>query len=138
MIKIDAERDFAFRLESRDVSGNEVASGRAVLFAQCEERRYERCRRMTAQRVVAVIEVERVRGRAIDEGSVERADPLVGAEYGGRPTSRSKRAGDDLRRRILTARQRHADGIEYADFRPVNRGRRQVGVLEGCNAIGEF
>ena len=79
---------------------------------------------MTAERIVAVVEIERVRGGAVDERSIERAHALVVAEHTGEPGGRAQRTCDDPRGGIAASGDRDADGVEDADLGPVHCLRR--------------
>ena len=82
VIEVHAQRELALGLEAGDVGGDEIAAARADVVREREQRRQDRRRRMAADRVVAVVEIERVRGGAVHERGVERADARrVAAEH---------------------------------------------------------
>src|SRR5208282_5852536 len=134
MVEIDAERDLAFGFEAGDIRGDEVTAACASLLRQREERGQDRRRGMAAERVVAVVEIERVRRGAVDERGIEHAQALAAAERQRRPWRRGEGLCNDLRRSVAAAGERHADGVEYADLGPVDGLGRQVFVARGADA----
>ena len=138
LIKIHAHRNLAFDLKAGDVGGEQIAAAGADFIGQCKQCRQDRRRRVSAQRVVAVVEVERMRRGAVDQRGVEHADFFVGAEHIRRPCCRTQRTRADARRRIGGAGDGHADRIEDADLRPVFGIGRQVVVVRSVDEFGEF
>jgi hypothetical protein len=138
MMKVHAERDLGLRLEACDVCRDEFAPARADFIGEREQRGQHGRRRVAAERVVAVVEIERVRRGAVDYGSVERAHAAVGAENVARACACAQRARGKLRRVFAAAGERHADGIEHADFGPVHGVLRQVFEFDGGDALREF
>ena len=94
VVKVDAERDLALGFEAGDIGRDEVAAAGAGLSREREQRRQDRRRRMAAQGVVAVVEVERVRGGAVDQRRIERVGAVGGAEH----EARAARRRNDLPR----------------------------------------
>ena len=92
---------------------------------------------MAAERVVAVVEVERVRRGAVDERRVERADAARGAEDQARTRREIERIAHEPRRVLAAAGKRDADGIEDADLRPVQRVGGHVAPLQRGDARAE-
>ena len=75
---------------------------------------------MAAERVVAVVEVERVRGGAVDQRGVEGADASRVAEDQRGAARRTGDAEHDAGRGFLCAGEGDADGVEDADLGPVH------------------
>src|SRR5262245_16384779 len=82
---------------------------------------------MAAERVAAIVEIERVRGRAVDERGRERVDALTAAKDQGRalPRGPAQGARDDRGRVLLGARERDPDRIEDAFLGGHDRLARQ-------------
>src|SRR5262249_29424012 len=139
VIEVHAYRDLALGLEAGHVGGDEVAAGRADGIRQREEPGQDRRRRVAADGVVAVVEVERVGGGAVDERRVERGDALAAAEYQARSGAgaEGEHAFRDGRGFFPRAGKRHADEVEDADLRPVDGLRRQVFIAQGVDAFRE-
>ena len=101
-----------------------------------EQRRQHRHRGVAAERVAAVVEVERVGRRAVDERRIGDGEACRGAEH----QRRAGRGGDpphDARARLDRAGERHPDGVEDADLRPFHRGVGQPVVAQRADALGE-
>ena len=139
MVKIHRAAEAGFHLETRDIGIEEIPSAHrhAVgpqLVGEREQGGQDRRGGMAAHRVGAVVEIERVGGRAVDQRGVERSHAPVRAEHQGRAGR-----GADLERHLCAglweARQRDADEIEHAHLRPVDRLRWQVGILHGADAV---
>ena len=60
MMKIDAESDLGFRFEAGDVGGDEVAAAGTRFVSQRKQRGQNGGRRVAAESIVAVVEIERV------------------------------------------------------------------------------
>src|ERR1043166_375624 len=75
---------------------------------------------MAAERVVHVVEVERVRGNAVDERGVEHVGAFARAEHETRPAVAGELARDP-RAIFAAAGERHADCVEDADLGPMHR-----------------
>ena len=121
VVEVDRERELGLHLEAGDVRDDEVAAAAAELVGQREQRGEHRRRRMAAERVVAVVEVEHVRRGAVHQRGIERADAARAAEQQRGTRREVERARDELRRRLAAAGQRDADGVEDADLRPLQR-----------------
>ncbi len=65
MMEVDRARELAFGLDAGRIGGDEGLAGYAR--GERPQRRQDRRRRMTAKRVAAIVEVERVRRRTIDQ-----------------------------------------------------------------------
>src|SRR5262249_44025726 len=93
-----------------------------------------------ADRVVAVVEVERVRGSAVHQSRIERVDAHVAAEHERGPGGGA--AQEYLRRyarRVLAgAGEGNADEIQYSDLGPMNCRRRQFIVRKSVDPSGKF
>jgi hypothetical protein len=81
-----------------------------------EQRRQDRRGRMAAHRIAHVVEVERVRRRAVDQRGIERVGPARRAEDYRLAAIRRQHAGDDACARLGAARQGDADPVEDADL----------------------
>ena len=137
VMEVDGERDLGFDLESRDVGEHEVATRYAKLVGERKERRQHRYGRMSTHRVAAVVEVERVRGRAVHVSGIEDADPPRRAEDQARTRRQVERACEEARRVLAAAGERDADGVEYPDLRPLDRFGRQVPPAQRRDARAE-
>jgi hypothetical protein len=80
LVEIYTHRYLAFRLETGDVGGDELAPRRADFVGKCEQRRQDGRRRVTAHRVVAVVEIQCMRGGTVDQRCVEWCGAFVGTE----------------------------------------------------------
>src|SRR6266446_3885972 len=94
---------------------------------------------MAPERIAAVVEVERMRGDAIDQGGAERIEMPTVAEDQRRPR-RSRVAQsprDDGRRLLLRARQGDADRVEHGKLCRLDRLARKLLESQLANSIGE-
>src|SRR5215213_7874481 len=89
---------------------------------------------MTAECVVAVIEIERVRRGSVDERRIERAGACVRAEHETRTRAREYACHDGCRW-IAASGQSDADGVEDSDFGPLYCFRRQIIVTQCVDAL---
>ena len=88
VMEVDAARDPRLRLPPGDVRGNERAPIDRARLRQREQRRQYRRRWMSAQRVAAIVEVERVRRGAVDQRGIQRRHTLRRAEHQARAARR--------------------------------------------------
>ena len=140
VIEVHAQPELALGLEAGDVGGDEIAAARAGVVGERDQRRQDGRGRMAADRVVAVVEIERVRGGAVHQRGVERADTRRGAEHERGPGARvaQEDVPRDTRRVLARARQGHADVVEDADLRPMNCRWRQFIIGERIDTFREF
>ena len=80
MMVMHAAADPRLGLEPGDIGGDEGAAGAVERLAEREQRRQDRRRRVAAQRVADIVEIERVRRGAVDQRGVERRGAAVAAE----------------------------------------------------------
>src|SRR5260221_8298552 len=92
---------------------------------------------MPTHRVAAVVEVERVRGSAIDVSGIEHADATRRAEDQARTRRKVERACEEARRVLSAAGERDADGVQNADLRPLDRLGRQIVPAQRGDARAE-
>src|SRR5258706_16370617 len=92
---------------------------------------------MPTHRVAAVVEVERVRGRAVHVSRIEDADTPRRAEDQARAGRKVERACKQTRRFLATAGERDADGVQNADLRPLDRLGRQIVPAQRGDARAE-
>jgi hypothetical protein len=117
VVEIDAEPKLALGLEARDIGRDEGTPVDRPVVGERKKGRQNRCRRMPAQGVVAVVEVERVRGGAVDQRGVERARAVGGAEHEAACAGRGHSdPAENLRGWLHAAGDRDAYGIEDADL----------------------
>src|SRR3954469_18753625 len=131
VIEVNPERNLGFGFEAGDIRGDKVAAARADFIRECKQRGQYRRRRMAAERIIAIVKIQRMRGGAVDYGSIERIDSPLPAEHIARPCAAAERAPRQTRSLFMTASERDADGVENADLCPANRGWRQR-VVSGC------
>src|SRR5262249_59909256 len=113
VMEVDAEPELALGLEAGDEGGDEGAARSLALVGEREEGRQDRRRRVTAQRVVHVVEVERVGGNAVGKRGIERAGALGGAEHEARPAGAGE-AAHGLRAWLAAAREGHPHTVAAA------------------------
>src|SRR5262245_32252388 len=135
---MDAERDLALGLEARHVGGDEIAAAGAGGVRQREEAGEDRRRGMTAYRVVAIVVVERVGSRAIDERRVKRRHAPLAAEHEARARPGAEHVLDDARQLLARPGERHAHRVEYANLGPMHGLGRQVFVADGVDTFREL
>src|ERR1700722_7946446 len=80
MVEMDAARDPRLGLEPRDIGGDEGGSGAVFGLSEREQRRQDRRRGVAAERIADVVEIERMRRRAVDQRRVEWARAQVAPE----------------------------------------------------------
>ena len=117
----------AFDLEADDVGVEQRAAGRAGQLGRRQRRRDERRARMRERDEAHVVVVERVRGGAVGERRVRRADArsAVPSTRHGRRRRRPRRRCWTMRAgRLGRAGERHADRVET---RAPRRRARAVG-----------
>src|SRR6266851_9061134 len=100
MMEVDAAGDPRLGLEPGDIGGDEGAAAAVERLAEREQGRQYRRRRVAAQRVADIVEIERMRRRAVDQRGVERRGAAVAAEDQAlAASSRCQHPLDDLRAR---------------------------------------
>ena len=120
-----------------NISGDERPPVDRASLGQREQRRQDRRRRMSAQRVAAIVEVERVRRGAVDQRRIQRCHALIGAEHEARAPFDAVTRADDPRARLACAGQRAADRVEDRDARPMHRILRQRVVADTGDPFGQ-
>ena len=136
VMEVDAARDARLGLPARDIGGDERPPVHRARLRQREQRRQDRRRWMAAQRVAAIVEIERMRRGAVDQRRIQRCHALVGAEHQTR-TVRGGHARHDPRARLACAGQRAADRVEDRDARPMHRILRQRVVADTGDPFGQ-
>ena len=136
VMEIDTASDARLGLPSRDVGGNERAPIDRTRFRESKQGRQDRCRRMAAQRVAAVIEIQRVRRGAIDQRRIQRCHALFGAKYQAWAARRGHSC-HDARTRLACTSERAADRVDDCNARPMHRLMRQSGVADAGNPFSE-
>src|SRR5262249_58844061 len=81
VVEVDTKRKLALGLEARDIRRDEGSSVDRPLVGERKKSWQDRRRRMPAQGVVAVVEVERMRRGAVDQRRVEHARAVGGTEH---------------------------------------------------------
>ena len=139
MMKIDRTRQAHLGLDADDVSRQRPPARNLQLLAERKDRRRHGCRVVPTQHARDIVVVQRVRGRAVDQGRVQGARAMAGAEHERGPW-RIGHAGSleqNLRARLGDSRQRAADGVD--DGRPclAQRARRHIHQAKGADFLGE-
>jgi hypothetical protein len=75
VMEVDRARELALGLDAGRIGGDEGLTG--IAGRERPQRRQDRRRRMAAERVAAIVEIERVRRRAVDERSVRVTTAVV-------------------------------------------------------------
>ena len=136
MMEVDAARDARLGLPARDIGGDERPPVHRARLRQSEQRRQDRRRWVSAKRVAAIVEIQRMRRGAVDQRRIQRCHALVGAEHQTRAVRRGH-ARDDPRARFARAGQRAADRVEDRDARPMHRILRQRVVADTGDPFGQ-
>ena len=127
VVEMHGERDLGLDLEPCHVCREKIAAAGARFVCEREEGGEDRHRGMPAKRVVAVVEIERMRRRAVDERGVKGADtPLHAEQRGAAGCGRAERLQRKARGRLAAAGERHAEVVENADLCPMHCLRRQL------------
>jgi hypothetical protein len=124
MVKVDRTSQAGFGLEPRHIGGEEVAPADRHRVGEREQAWQDRRRRMAAERVAAVVEVERMGGRAVHQRGIDHRQALRRAEHQRRANA-AGHAERDFCARLGRAGERDPHGVEYAGLRPAHRGRGQ-------------
>ena len=80
MMRMERHGEAVFDLEADHVSVDQLPAGQAVFFGEREQYRHERNRLMPPQDIGKIIEVQCVRGDAVDQCRIQRARAFVGPE----------------------------------------------------------
>ena len=72
MVEMHAAGDPRLGLEPGDIGGDEGGAGAVAAVGEREQRRQDRRRRVAAQRIADIVEIERMRRGAVDQRGVER------------------------------------------------------------------
>src|SRR5579859_2792913 len=72
MVEMDAAGDPRLGLEAGDIGGDKGAAVAIPLVGESEDRRQDRRRRVSAQRVADIVEIERMRSGTVDQRRIER------------------------------------------------------------------
>ena len=127
VMEIHRACETGFALDAGGVSSQERLSG--VAGADRPQGRQDRRRRMAADRIVAIVEIERMRRDAVDERGAEHIEMFAAPEDQRRPGrgGLAQRARHHRRRIVVHARQGDADGVEDGVFRHRDRfGRKRL------------
>ncbi len=139
MMEIDGAGDLGLDLDAGDIGLQHRGASRALMLGQRPQRRHHRRGGMAAQRVAAIVEIERVGGGAVDGGGVERRRPLPTRpnRLARAVSDRAQRPLGDPRARLGGAGQRHPDGVENGE--PGDRQAILGHVVEadGNGALGK-
>ena len=129
LIEIHAQRKFALGFKAGDVGGDEIPAAGADFVGERKQCGQYRRRRMAAERVVAVVEIEGVRSGAVDQCGIECADAPRVAEYQCGSAAGTGGTQRDARAVFAGAGEGDADGVEDADLGPVHCFCRQGDIL---------
>ena len=115
-----AKPDFGLGFKAHHIGGHEVLAAGADVVGQRKQRGQDRGRRMPADRVIAIVKIERMRGGTVDQCRIEGRDaPAVSKQEAG-PSPGGKGPGGQAGGVLVAARERGAHGIQDAHLRPVH------------------
>ena len=80
MMEIDAAGNARLGLEAGNVGREKVPPGSLLHAGQGKQCRQHGRRRVATHAVATIVEVERVRGRAVDQCGIERGNRALGAK----------------------------------------------------------
>src|SRR5690606_71339 len=129
----------AFDLDPGDEGGEQRLAVEALPLAEGEGGRHHRHGRVPGHHAEHVVEVERVRGRAIDEGGLPGRDLAAVADQSrlGIAAILGHLLAQHRHQRLVHAGEGHADHVEQAVPRDGERIDRDVLVAEGGCELGE-
>ena len=116
VMEVDPSPDLRFDFEPGNVCRQHIASGRIAFFSDCQQRRQDRRRRMAAEIIGAVVEVQHIRRHAIDERSVQRNCALHGSPDQRCPGTAAHNASRDRCGVLRRSGNAYAQSVEQTDL----------------------
>jgi len=135
----DRAADAALQLVTGDEGGQHVRAARPANLGESQQRRQDRDRRVARHRHVHVVEVERVRRAAVDQGGRESRQPRLVADHrgDGMPARLLHLGQQQSGERLAGARHRDGQVVEHALPRERAHVIGQVGVGQRGRPFGE-